>query len=137
MECLIRRLENSLPVDDGLVALVHGDYRLDNLMFAAESPKAIALLDWELSTLPPPYADLGYLCLQMRMPRGVGNISGLQGKNLEALGIPTEQSRAMQLAVMQALWASMFQPWLRWDWRRWKVLKPSITTLASNYSIYP
>lgn len=90
MECLIRKLENSLPADDGLVALVHGDYRLDNLMFAAESPKAIALLDWELSTLGHPYADLGYLCMQMRMPQGVGNISGLQGKNLEALGIPTE-----------------------------------------------
>ena len=91
MEELISVLEQTLPEDDGRIALVHGDYRLDNLMFSPDSSRAIALLDWELSTLGHPYADLGYLCMQMRMPQGVGNISGLQGKNLEALGIPSEQ----------------------------------------------
>jgi aminoglycoside phosphotransferase (APT) family kinase protein len=73
------------------VSLVHGDYRLDNMIFDASSPKVIALLDWELSTIGHPFADVGYQCMQLRMPARDGRISGLRGRNLEELGIPTEQ----------------------------------------------
>lgn len=90
METLMAQLKHSLPADDGLVSLVHGDYRLDNLMFAPDNKTVTALLDWELSTLGHPYADVGYLCMQMRMPQIPGNVSGLRGKDLDALGIPNE-----------------------------------------------
>lgn len=90
METLMAWLADNIPADDGRVSLVHGDYRLDNLMFHPNEPRAIALLDWELSTLGHPFADLGYLCMQMRMPV-IGTVSGLRGKDLEALGIPSEK----------------------------------------------
>lgn len=90
MEQLMAWLESHIPEDDGRVSLVHGDYRLDNLMLHPTEPRAIALLDWELSTLGHPFADLGYLCMQMRMPV-VGTVSGLRGKDLKALGIPSER----------------------------------------------
>ena len=91
MESLMNWLGDNLPADDGRVSLVHGDYRLDNMIFDASKPKVIALLDWELSTLGHPFADVGYQCMQLRMPAGVGSISGLRGKDLGELGIPTEE----------------------------------------------
>ncbi|SEA49864.1 phosphotransferase [Microbulbifer marinus] len=90
MEQLMTWLADNIPEDDGRVSLVHGDYRLDNLMLHPTEPRAIALLDWELSTLGHPFADVGYLCMQMRMP-AIGKVSGLLGKDLDALGIPSEQ----------------------------------------------
>ena len=90
MEALMSWLGDNLPDDDGRVSLVHGDYRLDNMIFDASKPKVMALLDWELSTLGHPFADVGYQCMQLRMPAEVGNISGLRGKDLGELGIPTE-----------------------------------------------
>ena len=91
METLIGWLADNLPQDDGRVSLVHGDYRLDNMIFHASQPKVIALLDWELSTLGHPFADVGYQCMQLRMPARIGNISGLRGRDLGELGIPTER----------------------------------------------
>ena len=90
MEALIRWLADNLPDDDGRVSLVHGDYRLDNMIFHPKEPKVIALLDWELSTLGHPFADVGYQCMQLRMPARIGNISGLRGRDLGELGIPSE-----------------------------------------------
>jgi aminoglycoside phosphotransferase (APT) family kinase protein len=90
METLMRWLGDNLPDDDGRVSLVHGDYRLDNMIFNASEPRVIALLDWELSTLGHPFADVGYQCMQLRMPDRTGSISGLRGRDLGALGIPTE-----------------------------------------------
>jgi aminoglycoside phosphotransferase (APT) family kinase protein len=88
---LILWLENHLPEDDGKVCLVHGDFRLDNMMFAKDKPEVIAVLDWELSTLGHPYSDLAYQCMQLRMPQGMGTIDGLKGVDRESLGIPTEE----------------------------------------------
>ncbi len=92
MEKLMAWLGDNLPDDDGRVSLVHGDYRLDNMIFDASKPAVIALLDWELSTLGHPFADVGYQCMQLRMPARIGSISGLRGKNLGELGIPTEDA---------------------------------------------
>ncbi len=91
METLINWLGEHLPEDDGRVSLVHGDYRLDNMIFDTSGPTVIALLDWELSTLGHPFADVGYQCMQLRMPAQVGHISGLRGRDLGELGVPTEE----------------------------------------------
>ena len=88
---LILWLEANLPEDDGKVSLVHGDYRIDNMIFHPTEPRIIAVLDWELSTLGHPYADLAYQCMQLRLPPNVGHVRGLLGVDRFALGIPSEQ----------------------------------------------
>ena len=93
---LYQWLEQHVPSDDGKVALVHGDYRLDNLMFNKKSNDVIAVLDWELSTLGHPLADLAYQCMQLRLPAGMGNIDGLGDADRDELGIPTEQAYVNQ-----------------------------------------
>lgn len=90
MEELIDWLPANMPNDDGLVSITHGDYRLDNMMFDADRPEVIAVLDWELSTIGHPFADLAYQCMQYYMPSGKG-LPGLAEANLEELGIPSEQ----------------------------------------------
>lgn len=91
MDWMIDWLHEHLPEDDGRVSLVHGDFRLDNLMFDSQQPKIAAVLDWELSTLGHPFADLANHCMQQRMPAEVADMSGLAGADLKALGIPSEQ----------------------------------------------
>lgn len=91
MDDLAQWLADNLPEDDGRVCLVHGDFRLDNMMFDKNKPEIIALLDWELSTLGHPFADLAYQCMQLRMPSGMGSIDGLQNVDRASLGIPTEE----------------------------------------------
>ena len=91
MNQLIDWLGTHMPEDDGRVSLVHGDFRLDNLMFNSDSAEVIAVLDWELSTLGHPFADLAYQCMHLRMPSGIGSLDGLQGVHRPSLGIPTEQ----------------------------------------------
>ncbi|MGH8117130.1 MAG: phosphotransferase [Rhodanobacteraceae bacterium] len=94
MEDLIDWLTRNMPADDGRVALVHGDYRLGNLMWHPSEPTLIAVLDWELSTLGHPLADLAYQCMRMRLPsksRNPGLSGGLQQIDRAALGIPTER----------------------------------------------
>ncbi|NIB44930.1 phosphotransferase family protein [Pseudomaricurvus alkylphenolicus] len=92
MDQLIHWLEEHLPEDDGKVSLSHGDYRLDNVMFDKGNDKIIAVLDWELSTLGHPYADLAYQCMQLRLPASdaKNTMSGLLGVDPTPLGIPTE-----------------------------------------------
>lgn len=90
MERIIDWLEANMQPDDGRVSLVHGDYRLDNVMFAKDTPRLIAVMDWELSTLGHPLADLAYQCMLWRMPPGPV-LSGLQGVDRAALGLPTEE----------------------------------------------
>jgi len=91
MDTLIEWLPAHIPADDGRVALIHGDYRLDNVMFARDRLDAVAVLDWELSTLGHPLADVAYFSMQRRMARNLF-IPGLAGLDLEALGIPSEQA---------------------------------------------
>ncbi|MFK8075611.1 MAG: phosphotransferase family protein [Granulosicoccus sp.] len=89
MEWLLNKLAERQPKDDERVSLVHGDFRLDNMMFHPTKPQVLALVDWELSTLGHPFADLAYQCMQLRMPPG-GLMSGLEGVDRAALGIPSE-----------------------------------------------
>jgi aminoglycoside phosphotransferase (APT) family kinase protein len=93
MDALIEWLDHNLPEDDGKVSLTHGDYRLDNMMFAPDNSKVVAVLDWELSTLGHPYADLAYQCMQLRLPAAQTRdamSAGLGGVDATVLGIPSE-----------------------------------------------
>jgi aminoglycoside phosphotransferase (APT) family kinase protein len=88
LEKLIEWLPNNIPQDD-LTSIVHGDYRLDNVMLHPSEPRVIAVLDWELSTLGHPLADFSYHCMSWHTPPALWR--GIGGVDLEALGIPTEQ----------------------------------------------
>jgi len=68
---------------------VHGDYRLDNVIFHSSEPRILAVLDWELSTLGHPLADFSYHCMSWRLPPGENR--GIRGLDLQALGIPSEE----------------------------------------------
>ena len=89
METLIHWLTQHIPTDDGQNAIIHGDFRLDNLIISTNKPDIEAIIDWELSTLGHPLADLAYFCMCLRMPSGE-QISGLQNVQRSTLGIPSE-----------------------------------------------
>jgi aminoglycoside phosphotransferase (APT) family kinase protein len=88
MDRLIAWLPNHIPADDE-TTLVHGDFRIDNLIFAPDAFEVRAVLDWELSTLGHPLADFAYHLMMYRMP--ALTIPGLADSDLAALGIPSEQ----------------------------------------------
>ena len=92
MDRLMEWLPQHIPAmarDESMVGIVHGDYRLDNLMFHPTEPKVIAVLDWELSTLGHPLADFSYHCMTWHIPQGLGR--GIGGVEIASLGIPSEQ----------------------------------------------
>ena len=91
MDALMSGLGQAIPSDDGQRTLVHGDYRIDNLMFEKNGTRCIGVLDWELSTIGHPYADLAAVIMQWRMPPGTEG-RGLQGIDRESLGLPSDQA---------------------------------------------
>ncbi|MEM7211137.1 MAG: phosphotransferase family protein, partial [Pseudomonadota bacterium] len=90
MNDLIAALPDAMPPEDGQRTLVHGDYRIDNLMFTPDGADCIAVLDWELSTIGHPYADLAAVIMQWQMPPGREG-RGLAGIDRAALGLPSDQ----------------------------------------------
>jgi aminoglycoside phosphotransferase (APT) family kinase protein len=90
METLIAWLERNEPPDDGRSSLVHGDYRIDNMIFAPDGSRLLAIIDWELSTIGHPFSDLAYQCMQWRLPNRDA-MRGLADVDRTALGIPTEE----------------------------------------------
>lgn len=88
MERLVEWLPQHVPPDEP-PAVTHGDYRLDNVIFDARAPRVLAVIDWELSTIGSPLADLAYHCMIWRMPRELP--SWLGGGPMSASGVPTEQ----------------------------------------------
>ncbi|MGC1496812.1 MAG: phosphotransferase family protein [Sulfitobacter sp.] len=82
-------LAANMVADDGAQSIVHGDYRIDNMIFAPKGETVAALLDWELSTLGHPLADLAYQCMHWRLPHA-GHFRGLAGVDRAAIGLPSE-----------------------------------------------
>ncbi|GMV57418.1 MAG: acyl-CoA dehydrogenase [Betaproteobacteria bacterium] len=87
MNRLIEWLPQHVPPGDE-TAVVHGDYRMDNLIFHPAEPRIVAILDWELSTLGHPLADFSYHCMSWHIPPGA--FRGIAGLDHAALGIPSE-----------------------------------------------
>ena len=88
MNRLIEWLPANIPGDDE-TTIVHGDYRIDNMVFHPTEPRIVAVLDWELSTLGHPLADFSFHCMSWHVPPGA--FRGLLGHDLAALGIPLEK----------------------------------------------
>jgi aminoglycoside phosphotransferase (APT) family kinase protein len=89
MDRLIAWLPAHIPPGEA-TAIVHGDYRLDNLVWSLTEPKVLGVIDWELSTLGHPLADFSYHLMTWRVPPG--EFRGLLGHDLVALGIPSEEA---------------------------------------------
>jgi aminoglycoside phosphotransferase (APT) family kinase protein len=88
MDRLVEWLPANVPGQDE-TAIVHGDFRCDNLIFHAREPRVVAVLDWELSTLGHPLSDFAYHAMMYRMPASIS--AGLAGVDHAALGIPSEE----------------------------------------------
>jgi aminoglycoside phosphotransferase (APT) family kinase protein len=88
MDSLIAWLPENIPIGDE-TRIVHGDYRIDNVIFDPVEPRIRAVIDWELSTLGHPLADFGYHCMVWRIPPGI--FRGLAGLDFAAQGIPAER----------------------------------------------
>ena len=89
MDAVIEWLEANMPEDDGASSVIHGDFRIDNMIFAPDEPRVLAVLDWELSTLGHPLADFAYHAMMYHMPPHI--VAGLGGADIAALGIPAEE----------------------------------------------
>jgi aminoglycoside phosphotransferase (APT) family kinase protein len=88
MDRLLSWLPNHIPSGDD-TSIVHGDFRIDNMIFHPHEPRVLAVLDWELSTLGHPLADFAYHAMMYHMPPDI--VAGLAGADLAALNLPTEK----------------------------------------------
>ena len=102
MESLMQWLVQQTPDDDGQSTLIHGDYRLDNLIMTHDKVRIQAVIDWELSTLGHPFADLAYFCMCLRMPNHE-QIRGLAGVDRAVLGIPEEADIIHQYCTLRGI----------------------------------
>ena len=100
MDRLIAFLPDSLP-PEGPSRIVHGDFRLDNIILAPDAAQVRAVLDWELSTLGDPMADFSYLLIAWAIPASLRN--GLAGADLQALGIPSVEETVDRYAAATGL----------------------------------
>ena len=91
MDFLMDWLPKNIPAEDGLVCVVHGDYRLDNMIFHPTKPEILGVVDWELSTLGHPFADISYQCMQWRLT-GDPEMRSLGDIDRTTLGIPSEEA---------------------------------------------
>lgn len=89
MDRLIAWLQANIPVGDDATSIIHGDFRIDNMIFHPAEPRVLAVLDWELSTLGHPGADFAYNAMMYHMPPHI--VAGLGGADIAALGIPSEE----------------------------------------------
>ena len=102
MDALMSALAEALPADDGQRTLVHGDYRLDNMIFDATGTQCRAVLDWELSTIGHPFADLAGVIMQWQLPAGTEG-RGMGGLDRAALGLPTDEEFIAQYCERRGL----------------------------------
>jgi aminoglycoside phosphotransferase (APT) family kinase protein len=117
MDQLIQWLPAHLPAsarDERQVSIVHGDYRLDNLIFDADEPRIRAVLDWELSTLGHPLADFSYHCMSWHIPPGA--FRGIGGLDHAALGIPTEGEYVARYLERRGLGSAAERKAIGRDW---------------------
>ncbi|MCX7561681.1 phosphotransferase family protein [Sulfitobacter sp. F26204] len=102
MDALMIELVEAQPEDDGQRTLVHGDYRLDNMIFDAETTDCRAVLDWELSTIGHPFADLAAVIMQWQLPSGTEG-RGMGGLDRAALGLPSDAEFVAQYCARRGL----------------------------------
>jgi len=98
LDNIVRWLSERVP-DSETIALCHGDYRIANVIFHATEPRVIGVLDWELATLGHPLADVAYNCMIWHLDPATPNLSGLAGRDLAVLGIPSEADYLAGYAV--------------------------------------
>ncbi len=89
LDQLMKWLPDNIPADES-TSIVHGDFRLENLMFDEKEPRVIAILDWELSTLGHPLSDLAYNCTSYYLPSEHAIARGFVGSDIASLGIPSQ-----------------------------------------------
>lgn len=102
MDALGQWLSDHVP-DDTAPAIAHGDFRIGNLLLAPDSTAVVAILDWELSTIGHPIADLAYACMPYHLPHGVSGVRGIEGLDLNAHGIPDEASQLARYCERRGL----------------------------------
>jgi len=99
MDHLMDWLPRNAPpeaADGGDTTIVHGDFRIENLVFHPTEPRVLAVLDWELSTLGHPLSDLGYNCMNYHLPSRYTSLGGIGDVDRKALGIPEEAEYVRQ-----------------------------------------
>ena len=102
MDELMEALAGNQPADDGQRTLVHGDYRIDNMIFDATGTACRAVLDWELSTIGHPFADLAAVIMQWQLPAGSEG-RGMGGLDRAALGLPSDEEFIAQYCERRGL----------------------------------